>query len=198
MDRRRRRVAGTAAQTLCSPLPLCASRTCGKAPTRPYTPAVEGRRASEVSQRFPWTVPDGVADDACVAVEEIVRRGRRNEQLGDAAGYKSRVWARVNLLMGGSAVLFAALSGAVAIKDSSPTVAGVLAAISAALAALVTFAKPSETAAKAKAEANAHWRISGWARREIALELRNADLVAARRVLLELDEREDQAMVSTR
>jgi hypothetical protein len=151
-----------------------------------------------VSYRFDWRVPESVTDDLRPLAEEIIRRGRRNEDLGDTFGRRARRWVGLNYLLGAPAAMFAAIAGAITVVDPKRNlVAGVLALTAAGLGALMTFLTPAARAAGATTRATAHWRTSIWVRTVVTAELPFADLAGARALLAELQAREDAEIVAS-
>ena len=51
-------------------------------------------------------------------------RGRRNEQLGDAAARDGKKWTKIHYWLGGSSAVIAGVSGGVALAEVSPGLAG--------------------------------------------------------------------------
>jgi hypothetical protein len=150
---------------------------------------------TEVSYNFRWVLPEDLDPGVRAIAEEIVRRGRRNEELGDRQELVRRRWTALNYVLGAPAAVLAAVSAAVSLNPSGPRLAaGILALASAGLGGLVAFLNPTSRAAGALASAHGHWRISSWVRRTIAVDLPSADAIAARSLLFELVEREDALM----
>jgi hypothetical protein len=163
----------------------------------PETDVSHGDAGVDVSYRFEWRVPEGVNDAALPIVREIVRRGRRNEHLGDRQEGRRRLWSSLNLLLGAPAAVLAGISGAVILGDPSANVlAGIIALASAALGALLTFLTPSQRATRAEVAANRYWLISAWVRFVVAADLPTADPAKARALLLELQRREETVMTT--
>jgi hypothetical protein len=144
---------------------------------------------------FPWDIPDVAETEAQSIVEEVVRRGRRNEWLGNTWWRIRSRWMVVHYLIGMPAALLAATSGGLALKESERAVlTGVLALVAAALGALLTWLNPTAKAANAVTHAYAYWRISSWTRVKIAADLPNATTEHARRILEDLHQQEMAAM----
>jgi hypothetical protein len=149
----------------------------------------------EVAHRFKWRVPEGTDPAVLPIVTEIVRRGRRNEHLGEAQDGRRRFWSRLHLILGAPAAVLAGISGAVILGNPDANiVAGVIALVSAAFGALLAFLNPSERATRAEEAANRYWLISAWVCFVVAAEIPNADPAAARNLLLELQRREETVM----
>jgi hypothetical protein len=160
-----------------------------------YDRPVKGAADQEVSYRFQWMVPDDIDPAALPIVTEIVRRGRRNEHLGDSQERRRRLWSGLHLMLGAPAAVLAGTSGAVILGNpDANVVAGILALASAALGALLAFLNPSQRATRAEVAANRYWLISAWVRFVVAAEIPHADLAAARNLLLELQRREETVM----
>jgi hypothetical protein len=152
---------------------------------------------TEISYRFQWQVPDDIQDSLLPIAREIVRRGRRNEHLGDQQESRRRRWSTLSLLIGAPAAILAGASGAVILGDpSANVVAGIIALASAALGTLLTFLNPSQRATEAQVAANRYWLISAWVRFVVAADLPNVDPAAARGLLLELQRREETVMTT--
>ena len=108
--------------------------------------------------------PQGIPDDARSAAEEIVRRGRRNEDLGDQAERWRRRWVRLNYLLGVPSALLAGISGVWVLNDTNDVWAGILALSAAGLAGVLAYLNPTVRVANANVRANAYWEISHRAR----------------------------------
>jgi len=150
-----------------------------------------------VSYRFQWAVPEGVEPAVLPIVAEMVRRGRRNEHLGDACEKRRQRWSGLQLMLGAPAAVLAGVSGAVILGNPDASLAaGIIALASAALGALLAFLNPSERATRAEVAANRYWLISAWVRLVVAAEVPTADPAAARDLLLELQRREETVMTT--
>jgi hypothetical protein len=154
--------------------------------------------ADDVSYRFVWRIPDGLGADVKPIAEEIVRRGRRNEDLGDKYGSRMRLWTSLSYIIGAPAAILAAVSGVLATNGNKHNVVvAALALASAALGGLLTFLNPASRAANANARATAYWRTSIWVRYAVTSELPTADIDAARKLLRELQSREDEEIAAS-
>jgi hypothetical protein len=121
----------------------------------------------EVKPRaFEWEVPDGLDADAVPIAREIVRLGRRY------------------------------VAGAIALDSGGSAAVGVLALTSAALGAILSFLNPSRRAVESAAKARACWAVVMRTRLFVAADLARADAVAARSLLIEIQELEAQALDS--
>jgi len=152
----------------------------------------------DVNYRFVWRVPEGLGADVKPIAEEIVRRGRRNEDLGDKYGFRMRTWTSLSYIIGAPAAILAAISGVLAANGNHHNViVGALALASAALGGLLTFLNPASHAANANARATAHWRTSIWVRYAITSELPTANIDTARKLLRDLQSREDEEIAAS-
>jgi hypothetical protein len=149
------------------------------------------------SYRFSWTVPDSIDPELRGMVAEIVRRGRRNEHLGDKRETHRRWWARMYMLLGAPAAVLAGVSGAVILgSPDSNVLAGVIALMAAALGALLGFLDAPGRARRAEIDANRYWLISAWARFVVAAEAPFSDRAGLRALLMELQRREETVMTT--
>ncbi len=150
---------------------------------------------TDISYRFRWRIPEGVADAARPIAEEIARRGRRNEDLGDTAARRRRLWVALNYVLGVPAAVLAGISGLVGSLDAEQSTAAVILAFaSAGLGGVLAFLNPTVGAADAKARANTYWEISHQARFMLATGIPRADAERATELLKELQEAEVRAM----
>jgi hypothetical protein len=149
-----------------------------------------------VSYRFEWELPLGVKPELLPIIHEFVRRGRRNEDLGDNHEVVRRLWTLVNYLLGVPAAVLAGISGGVGLGDYRQ-LAAVLAFVSAGLGGLLAFLNPAARISQAGRHAAAHWRIAQWARYVLTAELGTADASAAKEYLREIQERENTALELT-
>ena len=150
---------------------------------------------TDISYRFRWRIPEGVADAARPIAEEIARRGRRNEDLGDTAARSRRLWVALNYVLGVPAAVLAGISGLVGSLDAEQSTAAVILAFaSAGLGGVLAFLNPTVGAADANARANTYWEISHQARFMLATGIPRADAERATELLKELQEAEVRAM----
>jgi hypothetical protein len=145
---------------------------------------------------FEWEVPDGLDADVVPIAREMVRLGRRYEHWGDRQDYWRMTWEALNLALGVPAAVLAGVAGAIALDSGSSAVVGVLALTSAALGAILSFLNPSRRAAESAAKARACWTVVMRTRLFVAADLARADAVAARSLLIEIQELEVQALDS--
>jgi hypothetical protein len=152
----------------------------------------------EVSPRFPWHIPKKLEPDARPIAEEIIRRGSWDETLGKRYQSHARIWTSLSYVMGASAATLAAIAGFLAANNSAHnTLVGALALASAAIGVVLTFLNPASRASDANARAQMHFRTSSWARYIITTELPAADFEAARKLLRELQSKQDGASVAS-
>jgi hypothetical protein len=150
----------------------------------------------DISYRFHWELPPGFKPELLPMIEEFVRRGRRNEDLGDKHEAVRRVWILVNYLLGVPAAVLAAVSGGVGLGDSRQ-LAALLAFMSAGLGGLLAFINPAARISDAGRRAAAHWRIAQWARYVLTAELGTADAASVKEYLREIQARENAALELT-
>jgi hypothetical protein len=154
--------------------------------------------AEEVSFSFSWCMPESVAEDVRPIAEEIIRRGRWDEHLGTRYQRHMRIWTSLGYVMGIPAAALAAIAGFLATNSSKhSTLAGALALASAAIGGILTFLNPASRASNANTRAKAHFRTSNWVRYVVTAELPTADYEAARKLLRELQSKNEAPAAST-
>jgi hypothetical protein len=151
----------------------------------------------EVKPRnFEWEIPDGLDPDVVPVAREIVRLGRRYEHWGDRQDYWRMAWESLNFALGVPAAVLAGLAGTTALDSGNATVVGILALTSAALGGILSFLNPSRRAVDSAAKARACWALVMRVRLCVAADLAGADAVEARRLLIEIQGLETQALDS--
>lgn len=145
---------------------------------------------------FEWEVPDSLDADVVPIAREMVRLGRRYEYWGDRQDHWRMAWEALNFALGVPAAVLAGVAGAIALGSGGSAVVGVLALTSAALGGVLSFLNPSRRALESAVKARSCWAVVMRIRLFVAADLAHADAVVARRLLIEIQELEAQALDS--
>jgi hypothetical protein len=141
-------------------------------------------------------------DDLEPALRPIHDETRRLEEsaMYSAQGQfeRAKFWRALNLFLGVSAAILAAVAGVVGLaSDSARILSGVLALVAAGIVSVLTTLNADRRHSQAAAAANAYLEIQTAARQLYAVDLPRLDYDAARTGLAELTARRDEVNKTT-